>query len=118
MTDNMDTSKMELDPKNELIKNRPWMGKNLHSPNELATLVHLFDNHETFSIHPVACLRFHKSCYLNGLDSDNMHSLCMEELVFVCTFAVPKYYSEKNTKMNEQVQKLNRTHYTLTQVVV
>lgn len=117
MTDNMDRSKMELDPKNDLIKNRPWMGKNLHSSNEIATLVHLFDNHGTFSIHRAALLRIHKSCYLNGSESDSIKSLSIEELIFICTSVIPKYSSEKNTKMNNTIQKLNKTHYTLTLVV-
>ena len=108
---------MELDPKNDLIKNRPWMGKNLHSSNEISILVHLFDNQGTFNIHRAAFLRMYKSCYLNGLESDSIKSLSMKELIFICTSFVPKYSSEKNTRMNDTIQILNKTHYTLTLVV-
>lgn len=117
LTDNMDTSKMELDPKNELIQNRPWMGKSLQSPNEIATLIHLADNHGTFSIHQTACLKIHKSQYLKGLESDSIHSLNMDELTFIITSIVSKFTSEKNTTINDSMQKLNKSHYTLTLVV-
>lgn len=117
LTDNMDTLKMELDPKNELIQNRPWMGKALHSPNKIATLIHLADNHGTFSIHPTACLKVHRSKYLKGLESDSIHSLNIDELIFICTSIVSKFSSEKNTTMNETLQKLFNPYYFLTQVI-
>lgn len=116
MADNMDMSSMELYPKNELIQTQPRMGKSLHSPNEVATLIHLADNHGTFSIHQTACLRILESYYLKGLESDSIHSLSIEELTFISTSIISKYISEKNTTINNSIKTLNQTYYTLTLV--
>lgn len=108
MTDNMDTSKMELDPKNVLIQSKPWMDKTLHSSNEVATLLHLSDNHATRGIRQVACLRIHKSDYLQGLESDSIYSLSTEELTFITTSIASKYTSEKNTSLSNSIPTSNK----------
>jgi len=101
MVDNMDTTNMELDtknmgwdPQNEYLALLPEEYLDLCSPHVLANLIHLNNSRVSYSIQRTARLDIKIRKDRRNLESESIHSVTLDELIFITNSVIFKYFED------------------------
>lgn len=106
MVDNMDTTNMELDPQNEFLTLSPEQHMDLGSPHVLANLVHLSYSRASYSIQRTARLDIKIRKDRRNLESESIHSVTLDDLIFITNSVIFKYFEELNRTYKDALQNL------------
>ena len=106
MVDNMDTTNMELDPQNEFLTLSPEQHMDLGSPHVLANLVHLSYSRASYSIQRTARLDIKIRKDRRNLESESIHSVTLDDLLFITNSVIFKYFEELNRTYKDALQNL------------
>ena len=105
MVDNMDTTNMELGPQNEFLTLSPEQHMDLGSP-VLANLVHLSYSRASYLIHRTARLDIKIRKDRRNLESESIHSVTLDDLIFITNSVIFKYFEELNRTYKDALQNL------------
>lgn len=93
LVDNLDTTYMDIDSQTEVLTfSQEQMS--LASPHVLANLIHLSNNRASYSIQRTARLDIKIPEDRRNLESESIHSVTPDELIFITSSVIFKYFED------------------------